>query len=114
MLDPEALPLTPAQEGILFESLARQGAYVQQLACTVSGTLEIDAFAAAWQRALARHPALRTTFAKRDGGEPIQLLHADAQLPITVLDWRDHGENAQAQMWSRLLADDRRAGFRLS
>ncbi|WP_336924259.1 condensation domain-containing protein, partial [Streptomyces sp. JWR5-1] len=55
--------------------------------------------AAVFRRALAlvvrRHPVLRTSLALTGYREPLQLVHADADLPLTVTDLR--GQDAAAQ-----------------
>ncbi|MFP5288963.1 MAG: amino acid adenylation domain-containing protein, partial [Thermoanaerobaculia bacterium] len=103
-------PLSPLQEGLLFHSLYREGddPYFEQLTATLEGPLDAPAFAAAWQRTVDRHTALRTGFLWQEVDRPLQLVRSRAELPWSVVDWR--GEAG----WQELLAADRARGFDLS
>ena len=56
--------LTPLQQGMLFHSMyePESGVYCEQLAITLSGALDLDAFVRAWQTVVDRHAILRTAF----------------------------------------------------
>ncbi|HVG07740.1 MAG TPA: amino acid adenylation domain-containing protein, partial [Thermoanaerobaculia bacterium] len=103
-------PLAPLQEGLLFHSLYGQGGdpYFEQLTAGLEGPLDAPAFAAAWQRAIDRHTALRTGFLWQDVGRPLQLVRRQADLPWSVQDWRGEA------WWQDLLAADRARGFDLA
>ena len=102
-------PLAPLQEGILFHSLYDPGAdpYLEQLTARLEGPLDAPAFAAAWQRVIERHAALRTAFLWKTVDRSVQLVRRRAELPWTVRDWP--GEAG----WQELLAADRARGFDL-
>ncbi len=102
-------PLAPLQEGILFHSLYAPGAdpYLEQFTAQLEGPLDAPAFAAAWQRAVDRHTALRTAFLWQDVDRPLQLVRREAELPWTVQDWQGEA------WWDDLLAADRARGFDL-
>ena len=70
------LPLSPAQQGMLFESLAApsSGLHVEQLTCRLSGTLDLFAFERAWRQLIARHDVLRTSFLWKHQEEPVQVV----------------------------------------
>jgi amino acid adenylation domain-containing protein/non-ribosomal peptide synthase protein (TIGR01720 family) len=110
-------PLTPMQEGLLFHSLlAGTGAdpYFEQLTAEVEGDLDEAAFAAAWQRVVERHTALRTGFL-RDGLErPLQLVRRAVEIPWTHEDWRGLPPAEREARWRGLLAADRARGFDLA
>ena len=57
-------PLTPLQEGILYQVLAAPGSdvYVEQLSCDLLGALDESALTSAWRLAVERHGVLRTAF----------------------------------------------------
>src|SRR3954470_13782929 len=82
--------LSPLQQGILFHSLAAMepGVYVEQLVCDLLGELDRRAFAAAWQRALDRHPALRTGFFWEGLDQPQQVVFRQAELALEHHDLR--------------------------
>ncbi len=56
--------LSPLQQGMLLHSV-HDGAsdmYLSQHTYSVDGPLDVDVLVAAWQRVVAAHPALRTSF----------------------------------------------------
>src|SRR5436305_5922876 len=108
-------PLAPLQEGLLFHSLYTAGAdlYAQQLTAEIAGPLDGAAFAAAWQRVVERHPALRTAFLWQGVERPLQLVRRGVALPWQVEDWRSLPPAAREERWRDLLAADRARGFDL-
>ncbi|HEX8616352.1 MAG TPA: amino acid adenylation domain-containing protein, partial [Thermoanaerobaculia bacterium] len=111
----DLLPLSPLQEGLLFHALdeERPGVYLQQIAVVLEGHIDRDAFARAWNRAIERHPVLRTSFHRRELQRPLQLVHQRATCSIAWLDWRTRSVAEQTAAWQQLLEDDRRAGVDL-
>ncbi len=110
-------PLTPMQEGMLFHHLyAGAGAdlYFEQLTAEVEGDLEEAAFAAAWQRVVERHTALRTGFLRHGAERPLQLVRRAAEVPWTSEDWRGVPPAEAGERWRALLAADRARGFDLA
>jgi amino acid adenylation domain-containing protein/non-ribosomal peptide synthase protein (TIGR01720 family) len=110
-------PLTSMQAGMLFHSqLAGAGAdlYFEQLTARLSGALDEAAFAAAWQRAVERHSALRTGFLWQGVERPLQLVRRAAEVPFTVEDWQTLPAADVETRWRTLLAADRARGFDLS
>lgn len=104
------LPLTPLQQGILYECL-RAGAlplYVQRAGVRLAGPLDADALAAACRTVVARHEALRLSFAWQGLETPRQRLHPTAEAAAQVdLETADlTGLTADAQ--ERALADSAR------
>jgi amino acid adenylation domain-containing protein/non-ribosomal peptide synthase protein (TIGR01720 family) len=108
-------PLAPLQQGILFHSLYAADAdlYVEQLTAELAGPLDAPAFAAAWQRVVERHTALRTGFLWQEVERPLQLVRREAWLPWTVEDWRGVPPATLEPRWRALLAADRARGFDL-
>ncbi|WP_347901175.1 non-ribosomal peptide synthase/polyketide synthase [Pseudomonas purpurea] len=110
----DIFPLSPMQEGMLFHSLFAPdaGAYIPQMRVDVQG-IEVEAFRTAWQQALDRHEILRAAFfSESNGSRPLQVILADVQLPLTVLDWRDKANLPEAL--ERLAEEDRQRGFDLT
>ncbi|WP_409520693.1 amino acid adenylation domain-containing protein, partial [Pseudomonas sp.] len=88
--------LSPMQEGMLFHTLSDGGSalYVNQVSLPVEG-LDPQRFAAAWQRTMARHDILRTSFHWQGLPRPVQVVHRQARLDFEVLDWRSETVTAQ-------------------
>ncbi|MDY7092872.1 MAG: amino acid adenylation domain-containing protein, partial [Acidobacteriota bacterium] len=116
-------PLSPMQEGMLFESLAseRPGLYHEQTFGTIlvpararRGDLDRSALRRAWNRVLARHPALRATFFWEEVEQPVQAIHRSASMPWHELDWRRLTEGEAAESFRQLLQADRGHPFDLT
>ncbi|WP_437283007.1 amino acid adenylation domain-containing protein [Sorangium sp. So ce375] len=110
---PDAYPLTPMQQGILFHSVSGEAdaVYVHQLCLAIYGSLDARAFTAAWQTLQERHAVLRTAFAWRGLPEPLQVVGQRARLPLEILDWQDRADPAEL---ATLRAEERARGFELN
>ncbi|MFJ4068427.1 non-ribosomal peptide synthase/polyketide synthase [Pseudomonas sp. NPDC089996] len=88
--------LSPMQEGMLFHTLSDGGSalYVNQVCLPVDG-LDPQRFAAAWQRVMARHDILRTSFHWQGLPRPVQVVHRQVRLDFELLDWRDEAVDEQ-------------------
>ncbi|MCX5206935.1 amino acid adenylation domain-containing protein [Streptomyces sp. NBC_00237] len=100
-------PLSPAQSGMLFHSLTALAAegrdpYTGHFGVRVDGVRDPAAFAAAWQRTVDATPALRTSVHWEDVPEPLQVVHAVAQVPLKQLDFTDLSDAAQEKALARL------------
>jgi amino acid adenylation domain-containing protein/non-ribosomal peptide synthase protein (TIGR01720 family) len=115
----DVYPLSPVQQGLLFHTLRDPGSgvYFQQLSCALHGPLDIAALTAAWQRAGARHPVLRTSFAWQGPGytleRPLQIVQTRCELPVVVHDWRGLSAAAQEAALHDFEEQERRLGFDL-
>jgi amino acid adenylation domain-containing protein/FkbM family methyltransferase len=109
-------PLSPMQQGMLFESLyARQSkVYVEQRSYLLRGPLNVGAFELALQKVIDRHPALRTSFVWEELEEPIQIVHRHIKLPLQMQDWRQSSPTWREQSLKDYLEANRRRGFDLS
>ena len=96
----DVYPLTPMQEGMLFDTLREPSSYVEQWTACLRGTVggspirggELDAAL----RALAeRHPILRTVFAWSGLDRPEQRVRRRATVDLRVFDVRDLPPPAQ-------------------
>jgi NRPS condensation-like uncharacterized protein len=112
----DAYPLSPLQEGLLFHSLDEPsvGMYILQLGCRLAGRLDVWAFELAWQQVIERHPALRTAFAWKSGGRPLQVVGRKVRLPFVQEDWSDLSTGERGRRWEEYLQSDRERGFDLS
>src|SRR5262245_57320453 len=108
----DTYPLSPMQEGMLFQSLATGASdmYVQQLSCRLTGDLRLADFESAWRTLLERHAVLRTAFAWRGLPRPLQVVGDRVRTPLEVLD----GDGPAAEERVQALREsERRAGFDL-
>ncbi|MGJ4946751.1 condensation domain-containing protein, partial [Bradyrhizobium sp. HKCCYLS1011] len=85
--------------------------YVISLACRLEGTLDADAFAQAWQLAVARHAVLRSAFVGQDLAVPLQVVLREAELPFAREDWRDLSLAEQQERFETLQQAERLRGF---
>jgi amino acid adenylation domain-containing protein len=108
--------LSPMQQGLLFHTLLSPGSaeYFEQISCTVSGDLDVEAWKRAWQQVVDRHPVLRTAFYWEDLEHPLQVVQRRAELPATEEDWRGLSPTEQQARLEDFLGDDRRRGFDLA
>ena len=85
------LPLSPLQEGLLFHALHDRGAdpYFTQTSFLLEGPLDASVFARAFERVVARHAVLRTSFVWEQVKRPVQVVRREVELPLTTFDWRD-------------------------
>lgn len=108
-------PLSAVQEGMLFHSMyaPEAGVYGCQFTCTLTGSLQPEAFREAMQKVLERHSILRTLIWERRE-KLFQVVANDVELPWEYLDWRGMSEPEQAARWEQYLDEERRRGFDLS
>ncbi|MES1245675.1 MAG: non-ribosomal peptide synthase/polyketide synthase, partial [Acidobacteriota bacterium] len=106
----EIHPLSPLQEGMLFETLfaPRSGAYVEQLLCRLEGDLDEEALEQACRWTVERHAVLRASFHGRDQGRPLQVVHSRIEVRLKRLDWRDQPDRDRLD---GLMREDRERGF---
>ncbi|WP_437528301.1 amino acid adenylation domain-containing protein [Sorangium sp. So ce726] len=111
----DVYPLSPMQEGMLFHTLLNPGSgiYLMQQHYVWHGPLDAGLIVEAWQRVVARHPILRTSFAWKDLERPVQVVHRQVDLSevIHVLDWRDQTEAEQERRLAETLEAELAAGL---
>jgi amino acid adenylation domain-containing protein len=109
-------PLSPAQQGMLFHSIAGNGVdrYLRQVVFELTGEVSLDALGAAWQGAVDRQPVLRTSFLWEGLKQPVQMVHRNAVLEWTDLDWTSTGAADLEQRLDAFLAEDRQRGIDLN
>ena len=79
-----AYPLTPLQQGMLYEGLKSPGSnvYIAYIVIDITGELDRALLKNAWQHAIQQHETLRTRFLWEGLEEPLQLVNSSV-----VLDW---------------------------
>ncbi|MEV6827027.1 non-ribosomal peptide synthase/polyketide synthase [Amycolatopsis sp. NPDC051102] len=82
-----ALPLSFAQQRLWFLDEFRPGdaEYNSAVALRLTGPLDTGALTGALAQLVARHEALRTTI-DDTGGTPVQVIHADPEIPVRTVD----------------------------
>lgn len=108
-------PLTPTQQGMLFESLAFQGSgiHVEQSIFTWVGQFDRTQFEAAWNDVIARHEILRTGFAWEGLPTPLQFVSRNGKIAITEHDIGRLGPEEQKARIEKHIDSDRCRGFDL-
>ncbi len=109
-------PLSPMQQGMLFESLYApdSGVYFEQLSCTLTGKLNVAAFEQAWQQVVAQHSILRTAFAWEQLAQPLQIVYRQVDVNLNRHDWQRLSAQDQQQQLDLFLHSQRQQGFQLS
>ena len=106
-------PLSPMQQGMLFQTLQAPGSgvYVGQLSLDLNLSLDTAVFERAWSQVIQRHPILRTAFYWRGLETPLQAVLPRVSLAWDRQDWRHIAEPGQRARLRVYLAEDRRRGF---
>jgi amino acid adenylation domain-containing protein len=106
-------PLTPAQQGMLFHTLAdpEAGHYVEQFVCRLRGELDLTILGESWHRLVARHPALRSTIHWTDLDHRFQVVHRHAKALLDYEDWRELTATQQEERLGFYIQSDRKRGF---
>ncbi len=109
------LPLTPAQEGMLYH--ARRsccgGVYHTQISLRLAGELKATVLERAWQQTVQRHPALRTSYRWQGLDRPLQLIQRHASMPWSYLDWSGVASSQQDARLEELVGSELRQAFDL-
>ncbi|MEV6058183.1 AMP-binding protein, partial [Streptomyces sp. NPDC052107] len=107
----DAYPLTQVQLGMVLEMLAddTQHAYhnVSSFRITESEPFSAEALGAAARVVTARHEMLRTSFHLDGCTGPLQVVRADAEIPVSVYDLRGLDEAGRAAAVEEFLARER-------
>ncbi|MGW7045747.1 amino acid adenylation domain-containing protein [Streptomyces avermitilis] len=113
----EVLPLSPLQEGLFFHASYDErtvDAYTGQLVLDLRGPLDLSALQESLRTLLRRHSALRAGFTDHGLTEPVQIVLAEADVPLEVTDLAALGADEQQETLDRLLAEDRLRRFDLA
>ncbi|WP_407657026.1 non-ribosomal peptide synthase/polyketide synthase [Lentzea atacamensis] len=108
--------LAPVQSGMLFGVVGApvDGLYWGQGVYDLAGQIDAARLAAAWREVVARHAPLRSGFVWEGVSEPVQIVLAEVDVPLTTHDWSGLDEAAQQVRLQELLAEDRALGFDLA
>ncbi|MEV0187424.1 amino acid adenylation domain-containing protein [Kitasatospora purpeofusca] len=111
----DAYPLSQVQTGMLVEMLASADEHVYQninsFRIPDAEPFDEAALRAALAIVAARHDILRTSVALTGYAQPLQLVHARAEVPLSVHDIRKLTDRQQAALTTAFVADEHAAGF---
>jgi surfactin family lipopeptide synthetase C len=108
--------MSPIQSGLYFHMLLDPGSgvYIEQLAFTLRGDLDVGAFRRAWDLLVRRHPMLRTSFHWKEVGKALQAVHPDVSAHVPVHDWTGVPAGELDARFAAHAAARRAQGFDLS
>ncbi|MGG0815881.1 non-ribosomal peptide synthase/polyketide synthase [Paenibacillus alvei] len=108
--------LSPLQQGMLFHALysPESTVYFEQAVTELTGPLNVEVFDRAWQSIIQRHAIFRTFFQWEWLQEPHQIVLANVNIPIKVINLLDLAVEEQQKQISQLLEQDRQERFDLS
>ncbi|MBB3113015.1 amino acid adenylation domain-containing protein/non-ribosomal peptide synthase protein (TIGR01720 family) [Paenibacillus phyllosphaerae] len=109
-------PLTPMQEGMLFQHLFDQQseAYFTQMFFEIRGSLHADLLGRSFQRLIDRHEALRSVFNYGRDKRNLQIVLKQCQADFKVIELVELDEAEQRRRLEAYKKDERAAGFDLS
>lgn len=117
----DLLPLSPLQAGLYFlTGFGAEGdgpdVYTTQTVLDIEGDLDAERLRRAGRALLDRHPNLRAGFLARRGADPLQVIPAEAEIPVHAYDLTsaDLSEGRRQGRAQNILAADRRQGFDLT
>ncbi|MET9230150.1 amino acid adenylation domain-containing protein [Lentzea sp. NPDC003310] len=111
----DAYPMVAMQMAMIFhmELSDDAGGYHNVNSYRVAGTLDETALRRAVGDAMTRHPVLRTTLDVSRYSEPLQLVHAEAPIPVHVTDLRGLSTDEQDAAVAEVFDDNVAARFDL-
>jgi len=103
--------LSPLQEGMLFHHLSSEasGVDIEQIVIGYNEPVDAKLLERAWNLAVERHPALRTSFEWKHSSDPVQQVHDHAPLSLEV-----RTDSEEEASFEDFLVQDRARGFNLS
>ncbi|WP_156726809.1 non-ribosomal peptide synthetase, partial [Streptomyces apocyni] len=108
-----AYPMAELQLGMVYEMERDpdRNPYLNVTSLRLPGRFDESAFRTAVSKVVRRHPALRTSFALSSLSEPMQLVHAEADLPVVVTDVTGQDSEVQRSVLANHVASERARGF---
>ncbi|MBC6447458.1 amino acid adenylation domain-containing protein [Actinokineospora xionganensis] len=113
----DVLPLSPMQEGLLFQTLldsSGEDLYLSQLLLDIEGPLDVRALRVAATALLNRHSNLRAGFQHQDVERPVQVIPRKFTVPWRQVDLSTLDPDAQAAELAARHAADRAERFDLA
>lgn len=109
----DIFPLTPMQEGLLFQSVFDQAssAYFLQMTLRWKGELSLDLFKHSWRELLQRHPVLRSAFVYEGVKRPLMVALKQREPKVTWVDVRHLPVVEQTQAIADYQVADKANGF---
>lgn len=107
----DVYPLSSLQRGIFLHS-DEPGMYWMQHAVELEGTLQVETFREAWQRAFEANAVLRTCFYWSEREDPLQVVFSGVPLPWEYADWSQ--EEAWRTKLDAYLLEDAARGVSLN
>ncbi|MFJ8432086.1 amino acid adenylation domain-containing protein [Kitasatospora sp. NPDC094019] len=111
----DAYPLSQVQTGMLVEMLASADERVYQninsFRIPDAQPFSAEALRAALDTVVARHEILRTSVALTGYAQPLQLVHAQVEIPLAVHDVRELTASQQKDSAREFVESEHRAGF---
>jgi amino acid adenylation domain-containing protein len=109
-------PLSPMQQGMLFESLyaPESGVYFSQVSCTLTGNVNVPTFEQAWQKIVEKHSIFRTAFIWQSSSQPMQVVYRQVKITVKTYNWQELSKEEQQQQLQIFLNGDQQNGFQLS
>ncbi|MDO0911789.1 amino acid adenylation domain-containing protein [Streptomyces sp. DT2A-34] len=113
----DVLPLSPAQEGLLFHALRdpdRPDPYLVQARFRIAPGITAEAVRAGVTALLERHPNLRARFRHAHVDRPVQVIPRSVKVPWTETDCTGRTPDETEAEFARLMAEDRGRRFDLA
>lgn len=109
----DAYPMAAAQAGTLYHSTVDPNTpvYHDLIGYHVRAPYDEDALRTALAAVVRRHPALRTSFDLATYSEPMQLVWAEAELPLDFRDLRELPDAEQQERIDAWLEEEKTRGF---
>ncbi len=109
----QSFPLSPIQEGMLFNSLYAPESGVDVIVATLDLREDLDqpVFSRAWQQLVDSHPALRMCFRWQGLEQPCQDVYRGVSQPARHEDFSGLAEHEQEQRWRALVVRERGTAF---
>ncbi len=107
-------PLSPLQEGLLFEAQLRGEAYTAQYALDLDRRLDPARVERALRALLHRHPTLRAGFTTAGLAAPVQAIVADPEVVVPEIDLTGPDDDERAMRLADVMETDRIAPFALA
>ncbi|MCX6316090.1 MAG: amino acid adenylation domain-containing protein [Bacteroidetes bacterium] len=109
-------PLTPMQEGLLFQSLVNEesSAYFEQMTYCWEGKLDKQALIRTMQQLADRHEVLRTSFVHQGMSRPLQVVWKHREPVIRFIDLPEQDQASRSAAIVGYQLADRKEGFAIS